>query len=76
MIDFNVVNVRRTYNTILLSILCSGFLRNNFSFTIQFYSSFLEEIDENLFNLSNKFALAHCVAEDLRMGAGIAIEFK
>jgi len=40
------------------------------------YFSILEEIDQNLFELSDEFSLAHCVAEDLRMGAGIAIEFK
>ncbi|KAL4122999.1 hypothetical protein QTP88_015232 [Uroleucon formosanum] len=36
----------------------------------------LEEIDENIFNLPNDYSLAHCVAEDLRMGAGIAVDFK
>ncbi|XP_060866248.1 uncharacterized protein LOC132941983 [Metopolophium dirhodum] len=36
----------------------------------------LEEIDENIFNLSKEYSLAHCVAEDLRMGAGIAVDFK
>jgi hypothetical protein len=36
----------------------------------------LREIDENLFNLSGDVCLAHCVAEDLRMGDGIAMEFK
>lgn len=39
-------------------------------------SSFLEEINEDLFELPNEFSLAHCVAEDLRMGAGIAVTFK
>ncbi|VVC44083.1 Hypothetical protein CINCED_3A004486 [Cinara cedri] len=34
------------------------------------------EIDEDLFNLPDEFSLAHCVAEDLKMGAGIAVEFK
>ncbi|KAF0772441.1 putative serine/threonine-protein kinase isoform X1, partial [Aphis craccivora] len=36
----------------------------------------LEEIDEDLFKLSKDYSLAHCVAEDLRMGAGIAVDFK
>ncbi|XP_001946380.2 uncharacterized protein LOC100162846 isoform X2 [Acyrthosiphon pisum] len=36
----------------------------------------LEEIDENIFKLSKEYSLAHCVAEDLRMGAGIAVDFK
>lgn len=40
------------------------------------YLSVLEEIDENIFNLPNDYSLAHCVAEDLRMGAGIAVDFK
>jgi len=26
--------------------------------------------------LPKEYALAHCVAEDLKMGAGIAVEFK
>uniref|UniRef100_A0A2S2QR77 O-acetyl-ADP-ribose deacetylase n=1 Tax=Sipha flava TaxID=143950 RepID=A0A2S2QR77_9HEMI len=38
--------------------------------------NYLKEIDENLFNLSGEVSLAHCVAEDLRMGDGIAMEFK
>ncbi|XP_050063960.1 uncharacterized protein LOC114132023 [Aphis gossypii] len=36
----------------------------------------IEEIDEDLFKLSKDYCLAHCVAEDLRMGAGIAVDFK
>jgi hypothetical protein len=36
----------------------------------------LKEIDENLFNLPGDIPVAHCVAEDLRMRAGIALEFK
>ncbi|XP_029344299.1 MATH and LRR domain-containing protein PFE0570w isoform X3 [Acyrthosiphon pisum] len=36
----------------------------------------LEEIDEDIFKLSKEYSLAHCVAEDLRMGAGIAVDFK
>ncbi|XP_050537929.1 uncharacterized protein LOC126903640 isoform X2 [Daktulosphaira vitifoliae] len=35
-----------------------------------------EELDENLFKMGKEYAFAHCVAEDLRMGAGIALEFK
>lgn len=35
-----------------------------------------DEIDENIFKLPIDIALAHCVAQDLRMGAGIAVEFK
>ncbi|KAE9536614.1 hypothetical protein AGLY_007016 [Aphis glycines] len=36
----------------------------------------IEEIDEDLFKLSKDYCLAHCVAEDLRMEAGIAVDFK
>jgi len=36
----------------------------------------IEEIDEDRFKLSKDYCLAHCVAEDLRMGAGIAVDFK
>lgn len=37
--------------------------------------SFVEEIGD-LFDLDNKWALAHCVGSDLIMGKGIAIQFK
>ena len=40
------------------------------------YLSVLKEIDEDIFKLSKEYSLAHCVAEDLRMGAGIAVDFK
>jgi len=40
------------------------------------YLSVLEEIDKDIFKLSKEYSLAHCVAEDLRMGAGIAVDFK
>eukprot|EP00102_Acyrthosiphon_pisum_P016863 XP_008187980.1 PREDICTED: probable serine/threonine-protein kinase dyrk1 isoform X6 [Acyrthosiphon pisum] len=36
----------------------------------------LEEIDEDIFKLSKEYSLAHCVAEDLQMDAGIAVDFK
>ncbi|CAG9766890.1 unnamed protein product [Ceutorhynchus assimilis] len=34
------------------------------------------EIQGNLFEQPKDFSLAHCVAEDLRMGSGIAVDFK
>lgn len=34
------------------------------------------EIDGDLFSAPKTFSLAHCVAADLRMGAGIAIKFR
>lgn len=36
----------------------------------------IREIEGDLFNASKDYALAHCVASDLRMGAGIAVQFK
>lgn len=36
----------------------------------------VNEIDGDLFQQPKDFSLAHCVAEDLRMGSGIAVEFK
>jgi len=33
----------------------------------------IEEIDEDLFKLSKDYYLAHCVAEDLQMGANITL---
>lgn len=51
-----------------------------FKMYLQFFHCYLisifEEIDEDLFKLSKDYSLAHCVAEDLRMGAGIAVDFK
>ncbi len=36
----------------------------------------LKEIKQNLFTAPIDYALAHCVAKDFLMGAGIAVEFK
>lgn len=36
----------------------------------------LREINGDLFAAPEEYALAHCVAADLRMGAGIAIKFR
>lgn len=36
----------------------------------------LREIDGDLFSAPQEYALAHCVAADLRMGAGIAVKFR
>ncbi|XP_025424426.1 uncharacterized protein LOC112693534 [Sipha flava] len=36
----------------------------------------IKEVDENLFNLPRDVALAHCIAEDLRMERGVAVQFK
>ncbi|KAJ8926789.1 hypothetical protein NQ314_020813 [Rhamnusium bicolor] len=33
------------------------------------------EINEDLFNVSDEFSLAHCVSEDMSMSAGIALRF-
>ncbi|XP_031355947.1 uncharacterized protein LOC116180204 isoform X2 [Photinus pyralis] len=33
------------------------------------------EIQEDLFNMSTEYSLAHCVAEDMNMGSGIAVRF-
>ena len=38
--------------------------------------SMIHEIDGDLFTASLECSLAHCVAEDFRMGAGIAVQFK
>lgn len=34
------------------------------------------EIEGDLFSAPNAYSLAHCVAADLKMGAGIAVAFK
>ncbi|XP_077297617.1 uncharacterized protein LOC143919268 [Arctopsyche grandis] len=36
----------------------------------------IEEVKGDLFDVEDTFSLAHCVAEDLQMGAGIAVEFR
>lgn len=36
----------------------------------------LEEVDTFLFNMPSEFALGHCVSKDMRMSAGIALNFK
>ncbi len=36
----------------------------------------LKEIKQNLFTAPIDYALAHCVAKDFLMGAGIAVELK
>lgn len=38
--------------------------------------SIVREEDMNLFDSGEEFALAHCVAEDMNMGSGIAVEFR
>lgn len=35
-----------------------------------------DEVEGDLFSASGDYALAHCVAADLKMGAGIAVQFK
>lgn len=35
-----------------------------------------KEVKQNLFTAPDDYALAHCVAKDFMMGAGIALEFK
>lgn len=36
----------------------------------------VKEIEEDLFNMAEDYALGHCVAADMRMGSGIAVKFK
>jgi len=36
----------------------------------------VDEVEADLFEQPDDFSLAHCVAEDLRMGSGIAVAFK
>lgn len=40
------------------------------------YNSVVQEVEGNLFSASSDYSLAHCVAEDFRMSAGIAVTFK
>lgn len=34
------------------------------------------EVEGDLFTATKEYALAHCVASDLKMGAGIAVAFR
>lgn len=36
----------------------------------------VKEIEADLFAMEKEYSLAHCVAEDMRMGSGIAVTFK
>lgn len=36
----------------------------------------LKEEKRNLFEVDNKYYLAHCISEDCAMGAGIAVDFQ
>ncbi|XP_060534501.1 filaggrin-like isoform X2 [Cylas formicarius] len=36
----------------------------------------VKEVQQDLFMVSKEYSLAHCVAEDMRMGSGIAVQFK
>jgi len=36
----------------------------------------IEEVDIYLFDMPEEYSLGHCVAKDMRMSAGIAINFK
>jgi len=66
------LNFEDKFNIILEYIIQFKMYLNMF----HYYLSVLEEIDEDIFKLSKEYSLAHCVAEDLRMGAGIAVDFK
>jgi hypothetical protein len=35
-----------------------------------------KEITSDLFEMPEEYSLAHCVAEDMNMGAGIAVRFR
>lgn len=36
----------------------------------------VNEVDQDLFGMPEEYSLGHCVAEDMRMGSGIAVTFK
>lgn len=36
----------------------------------------VNEIDDDLFKMADEYALGHCVAADMRMGSGIAVNFR
>jgi len=39
-------------------------------------NNIIEEVDSFLFNMPEEYALGHCVSKDMRMSAGIALQFK
>lgn len=40
------------------------------------YEDVIEEVNIFLFNMPVEYSLGHCVAQDMRMSAGIAVLFK
>jgi hypothetical protein len=36
----------------------------------------IKEVDGDLFEAPKEYSLAHCVAADMRMGSGIAVNFR
>lgn len=36
----------------------------------------IKEVNTFLFNMPEEYALGHCVSKDMRMSAGIALQFK
>jgi len=36
----------------------------------------INEVNQDLFSVSEDYVLCHCISSDLRMGAGIAVEFQ
>ncbi len=51
-------------------------VRNNSDKFRRNVESVVREIEGDLFTASEEYSLAHCVATDFRMGAGIAVQFK
>jgi len=36
----------------------------------------IEEVNISLFDMPSEYSLGHCIAKDMRMSAGIAVDFK
>lgn len=58
----------------MLSVQC--LLRNAKRNFAKMSTLVFREVEGDLFTASKDYALAHCVASDLKMGAGIAVAFR
>ncbi|XP_053680076.1 ADP-ribose glycohydrolase OARD1-like [Anopheles nili] len=70
-VSTSAVKYSFTKDTLLLSN-----PKRTFSATVSVMANCVREIEGDLFSAPKDHALAHCVAADLKMGAGIAVRFK
>ncbi|XP_039439698.1 ADP-ribose glycohydrolase OARD1-like isoform X1 [Culex pipiens pallens] len=70
------VRVCAVQSSLLRNLAVSGFLSKIATMSSSASSECVRELDGDLFAAPKDHSLAHCVASDLKMGAGIAVRFK